>query len=48
MIFLPLVVGSYMYYTLGITSGMDIAATVLLYIVEMVVFYSVMTKRPQK
>jgi len=48
MIFLPLVVGSYMHYTLGITSGMDIAATVLLYIVEMAVFYSVMIKRPQK
>jgi hypothetical protein len=48
MIFLPLVVGSYMHYALGITSGMDIAATILLYVVEMASFYSVMVKRPQK
>ena len=48
MIFLPLVVGSYMHYILGITSGMDIATTILLYIMEMVVYYSVMIKHPQK
>ena len=45
MIFLPLVVGSYMHYILGIRSGMDIAATILLYVVEIAVFYSVMINR---